>query len=159
METYHVFEHNCNHFSDACADFLLGEGIPKDITGQPNEFLSTPLGQMIAPMMQQAQDGLKVQSNTLFNEQGGTNDLRNQPPPGIMGGQGAGGAGGAMPPFGGMGGAGGMPPMGGAGGMPPMGGAGGMPPGGAGGAGGMPPGMPPGGIPPHLQQMMQGMNP
>ena len=71
METYHVFEHNCNHFTNACADFLLGEGIPADIVGQPAEFLSTPLGQMIAPMMHQAQDGLKVQSNTIFNAEGG----------------------------------------------------------------------------------------
>lgn len=71
METYHVFEHNCNHFTDACADFLLGHGIPKDITGQPNEFLATPLGAMIRPMMEQSQDGLKVQSNTMFNEDGG----------------------------------------------------------------------------------------
>jgi len=30
---------------------------------------------MIAPMMHQAQDGLKVQSNTIFNAQGGENPL------------------------------------------------------------------------------------
>jgi len=103
-----------------------------------------------------------VQSNTLFDEQGGTTELRSQPPPGVFGGQGGAGgaAAGGMPPMGGMGGAGGMPPMGGAGGaggMPPMGGMGGA--GGAGGGGGLPPGMPPGGIPPHLQQMMGNMNP
>ena len=39
METYHVFEHNCNHFTNAAADFLLGEGIPSDIIDQPKEFL------------------------------------------------------------------------------------------------------------------------
>lgn len=51
-DTYHVFEHNCNHFTNAAADFLLGEGIPADIINQPKEFLSTPMGQMISPMMQ-----------------------------------------------------------------------------------------------------------
>ena len=28
---YNVMEHNCNHFTDAAADFLLGEGIPAEI--------------------------------------------------------------------------------------------------------------------------------
>ena len=51
MEKYHVFEHNCNHFTNAASEFLLGEGTPPDICGQPAEFLQTPLGQMIAPMM------------------------------------------------------------------------------------------------------------
>ena len=51
-DNYHVFEHNCNHFTNAAADFLLGEGIPADIINQPKEFLSTPLGQMISPMME-----------------------------------------------------------------------------------------------------------
>ena len=49
---YHVFEHNCNHFSNAAVEFLTGEGIPKDIVDQPKEFLATPLGQMVAHMMQ-----------------------------------------------------------------------------------------------------------
>ena len=31
MAKYHVFEHNCNHFTNAAADFLLGQGIPGDI--------------------------------------------------------------------------------------------------------------------------------
>jgi hypothetical protein len=60
MEKYHVFEHNCNHFTNAAADFLLGQGIPSEIVNQPNEFLSTPLGTMLAPMMQGMQDNLKV---------------------------------------------------------------------------------------------------
>lgn len=51
MEKYHVFEHNCNHFTNAAADFLLGEGIPSEIINQPAEFLQTPLGNMIKPMM------------------------------------------------------------------------------------------------------------
>ena len=30
-EKYDVMKHNCNHFTDAAADFLLGDGIPKEI--------------------------------------------------------------------------------------------------------------------------------
>ena len=56
---------------------------------------------MIAPMMHQAQDGLKVQSNTIFNAKGGENPLDrpggapagiNQAPPSMpgMGGMGGG---------------------------------------------------------------------
>lgn len=76
-DKYHVFEHNCNHFTNAAADFLLGQGIPSEIIDQPKQFLGTPLGQMIAPMMQGMQENLKVQSNSLFNNQtGGVNQLR-----------------------------------------------------------------------------------
>lgn len=39
--TYNVLKHNCNNFSDECAKFLLGTGIPKDIVNLPNEFLDT----------------------------------------------------------------------------------------------------------------------
>ena len=31
MAKYHVFEHNCNHFTNAAVEFLLGDGIPKEI--------------------------------------------------------------------------------------------------------------------------------
>jgi proteasome lid subunit RPN8/RPN11 len=68
--TYNVLKHNCNNFSDECAKFLLGTGIPKDIVNLPNEFLSTPMGRMLAPMMQQAQDNLKVNSHQLFDDGG-----------------------------------------------------------------------------------------
>jgi hypothetical protein len=87
------------------------------------------------------QDGLKVQSNPVFNQGGGTNALERQAPAGIYGGGAAGGAAGAG------GGAGAMAAAGGAGagagaGRPAGGGMGGMP--------GMPAGLPPG-----AEQMMQ----
>ncbi|CAE7383766.1 desi1 [Symbiodinium natans] len=41
---YHLLYHNCNHFSDALAMFLLNKHIPKDVLGQPQEALrSYPL--------------------------------------------------------------------------------------------------------------------
>jgi desumoylating isopeptidase 1 len=50
--TYHVFKHNCNNFTDECANFLIGSGIPHDIIDLPNMFLNTRLGKMIGPMME-----------------------------------------------------------------------------------------------------------
>ena len=44
MSNYNVMTNNCNNFTDACADILLGEGIPKEIVNLPQEFLSTPMG-------------------------------------------------------------------------------------------------------------------
>jgi hypothetical protein len=49
--TYNVLTNNCNNFTDECAQLLLGEGIPKDITGLPQEFLNTPMGRQMAPML------------------------------------------------------------------------------------------------------------
>ena len=50
--TYDVFKHNCNNFTDEVAKLVLGEGIPSDIVDLPAEFLNTPMGKSIAPMMQ-----------------------------------------------------------------------------------------------------------
>jgi hypothetical protein len=52
-EKYNLFKHNCNNFSHETAQFLTGQGIPQHILDLPNEFLSTPMGQMIAPMIEQ----------------------------------------------------------------------------------------------------------
>lgn len=38
-QTYNVFKHNCNHFTNEAANFLLGQDIPKDIVDLPNQFL------------------------------------------------------------------------------------------------------------------------
>ncbi len=37
--TYDVFKNNCNNFTDAVAELVLGEGIPKHIVDLPQEFL------------------------------------------------------------------------------------------------------------------------
>jgi len=52
-DRYDLFRHNCNNFSHETAQFLTGRGIPQYILDLPNEILSTPLGQMLAPMIQQ----------------------------------------------------------------------------------------------------------
>ena len=153
MQTYNVFEHNCNNFTDEVASLILGTGIPKDIVDLPKEFLATPLGKSIAPMMSGMQDNLMQQSNPLFgtNQPGGAPQVGAQPGPGAATGNNPLPFGGApqqpmMPPMGGMGAPGmGAPGMGGMG-APGMGGP---------GAGGLPAGIPPGMIPPGMEGMAQ----
>lgn len=53
MDKYHLLENNCNHFTNECANFLLGKGIPDHISGLPAEVLNTPFGMMIKPMIDQ----------------------------------------------------------------------------------------------------------
>ena len=49
---YKLFEHNCNTFSNAFAEFLVGESIPAEITNLPNDVLQTPFGQQIKAMLE-----------------------------------------------------------------------------------------------------------
>ena len=63
QEKYHVLRNNCNNFTDAACELLLGHGIPHDIVNLPNEFMSTPLGRQVAPMLENMQDSLKLNSN------------------------------------------------------------------------------------------------
>ena len=51
-ETYNLINNNCNHFTDACAEFLTGNGIPKDILNQHEVLLNTPMGKMLMPYLQ-----------------------------------------------------------------------------------------------------------
>lgn len=78
MATYNVMENNCNNFTNECNNFLLGHNIPSEIIDLPKIFMSTPLGQMMAPMLSQFQDGLKVNSNPLFNQGGEQNPINPQ---------------------------------------------------------------------------------
>jgi len=54
---YNLFHRNCNNFSHDAAIHGLGldQGVPTWILETPNRFLSSPLGQMITPMLQQMQ--------------------------------------------------------------------------------------------------------
>lgn len=66
METYDLFNNNCNNFTEECAQFLVGASIPSYITGLPQEFLSTPLGQMIQPMIQRMQQQISTGGSQMF---------------------------------------------------------------------------------------------
>ena len=47
MQKYDIFNNNCNHFSNFCAEVLVGNGIPQEILNQANEFKNTPIGNML----------------------------------------------------------------------------------------------------------------
>jgi thiol-disulfide isomerase/thioredoxin len=68
MEKYDLFSNNCNNFTDECCMFLTGKPIPDYITGLPKEVLSTPLGQMIKPMMDQMQNKITQNSHPMFED-------------------------------------------------------------------------------------------
>lgn len=58
MQDYDLLTHNCNNFTNECAIFLLGKGIPQDIIDLPNRALSTPMGAMIRPAIEQYQQSM-----------------------------------------------------------------------------------------------------
>ena len=50
-ESYDLFAHNCNNFTNDFAMFLVGTGIPDHITNLPKRVLDTPFGQMLKPQI------------------------------------------------------------------------------------------------------------
>lgn len=52
--SYSLFDHNCNHFSQHLLEFLGGSPMPQNILDLPQIILSTPFGQMLRPMIEQA---------------------------------------------------------------------------------------------------------
>ncbi|KAI4170599.1 MAG: hypothetical protein LQ343_004831 [Gyalolechia ehrenbergii] len=57
-ESYDLFMHNCNNFTNDFAMFLLGRGIPDHITSLPQTVLNTPFGQMLKPQIDSAMRGM-----------------------------------------------------------------------------------------------------
>jgi len=51
-DAYSLLENNCNHFSNECAQFLLGVGIPQHILDLPRAVLASPMGQMLRPLLE-----------------------------------------------------------------------------------------------------------
>ncbi|KAJ1429352.1 PPPDE putative peptidase domain [Sesbania bispinosa] len=58
-ETYSLLTHNCNNFSNEVAQFLVGATIPDYILQLPNEVMSSPMGALILPMIQNLETTLK----------------------------------------------------------------------------------------------------
>eukprot|EP00164_Ancoracysta_twista_P000170 GFYU01000245.1.p1 GENE.GFYU01000245.1~~GFYU01000245.1.p1 ORF type:complete len:517 (-),score=85.41 GFYU01000245.1:140-1690(-) len=75
VNTYHLLDNNCNNFTDNASKFLLGQPIPGYITGLPQEVLSTPMGQMFRPMLEQFMGQMNM------NPIQGTGNILNLPPP------------------------------------------------------------------------------
>ena len=72
-ESYDLFAHNCNNFSNDFAMFLVGKGIPSHITSLPETVLRTPFGQMLRPQLDRAMRSVTqapVASPSAVNVQG-----------------------------------------------------------------------------------------
>ncbi|AYU82220.1 glycosyl hydrolase-like protein [Leishmania donovani] len=54
---YRILDNNCNSFSDAASMYLLGRHISQDVLEMIPTLLSTPVGQMLRPMLEQATSG------------------------------------------------------------------------------------------------------
>ncbi|XP_076938395.1 uncharacterized protein LOC143606538 [Bidens hawaiensis] len=60
QETYSLMRHNCNNFSNEIAQFLVGASIPDYILNLPNEVMSSPMGALIMPMIQNLETTLRA---------------------------------------------------------------------------------------------------
>ncbi|OWY98746.1 Peptidase [Phytophthora megakarya] len=49
--TYHLLDHNCNHFSDTAAKYLIGSSIPQYILDLPDEVRNSPVGYVRLPIL------------------------------------------------------------------------------------------------------------
>ncbi|XP_066319841.1 uncharacterized protein [Miscanthus floridulus] len=63
-ETYRLLTHNCNNFSHEVAQFLVGTGagVPDYILNLPAEVMSSPMGPLIMPMIQNLESTLRSNS-------------------------------------------------------------------------------------------------
>lgn len=51
-DKYHVFQNNCNHFSNEILQLLLDKQVPEEIMNQSKEFENTPIGNFILQLQQ-----------------------------------------------------------------------------------------------------------
>ncbi|KAJ1281581.1 hypothetical protein BS78_04G316700 [Paspalum vaginatum] len=58
-DTYRLLTHNCNNFSNEVAQFLAGAAVPDYILNLPAEVMSSPMGPLIMPMIQNLEATLR----------------------------------------------------------------------------------------------------
>lgn len=58
LDTYNLLNNNCNNFSNELATMLTGTGIPPHILNLPAEVLSTPMGHLFRPYLDQLEGQL-----------------------------------------------------------------------------------------------------
>ncbi|KAJ5321335.1 hypothetical protein N7476_004337 [Penicillium atrosanguineum] len=76
-ESYDLFLHNCNNFTQDLAMFLVGKNIPEHIRNLPRQFLDTPFGQMMKPQIEMALKGVTQGAGPGFQP----SPSRSAPPP------------------------------------------------------------------------------
>ncbi|KAG0036233.1 hypothetical protein BGZ82_004506 [Podila clonocystis] len=62
-DSYHLLDNNCNNFSSDVCNFLVGR-FPDYITNLPADFLNTPFGQMMRPMIENMFGPSRVEQST-----------------------------------------------------------------------------------------------
>ncbi|KFA77714.1 hypothetical protein S40288_00466 [Stachybotrys chartarum IBT 40288] len=77
VESYDLFRHNCNNFTDSFANFLLGKGIPSHIRDMPQAVMNSPLGQMLLPQLTQGVNANRQNGSILGLQQ----SSQTAPPP------------------------------------------------------------------------------
>lgn len=80
-ETYRLMTHNCNNFTNEAAQFLVGAGIPEYILSLPNEVMSSPMGPLIMPMIQNLEASLRTNTPPQTQQFVPTPDSVSVPPP------------------------------------------------------------------------------
>ncbi|TMW65860.1 hypothetical protein Poli38472_003625 [Pythium oligandrum] len=65
-QAYDLLRHNCNNFSNELTTYLLGKSIPQHILDLPNEALSTPMGAMLRPMIENMQQQMHATGSEPF---------------------------------------------------------------------------------------------
>ncbi|KAF2863082.1 DUF862-domain-containing protein [Piedraia hortae CBS 480.64] len=58
QESYDLFAHNCNNFTNDFAMFLVGKGIPQNITNLPERVLDTPFGRQLKDQISVSMKGV-----------------------------------------------------------------------------------------------------
>ncbi|KAI8097287.1 PPPDE putative peptidase domain-containing protein [Halteromyces radiatus] len=71
-EKYHLLDFNCNTFSNDVCQFLTGSSIPSHITELPAEFLRTPFGQSLLPMIENMFGKSTLRSTTMPSTSNGS---------------------------------------------------------------------------------------
>ncbi|PHH90922.1 hypothetical protein CDD83_2260 [Cordyceps sp. RAO-2017] len=69
LEAYDIFRHNCNNFTDAFSNFLVGKGIPTDISTMPQAVLDSPMGKMLFAQLTQGVSSGRPNGSILGLEQ------------------------------------------------------------------------------------------
>ncbi|KAG6007203.1 hypothetical protein E4U21_006222 [Claviceps maximensis] len=69
LEAYDLFLHNCNHFSNSFAHFLVNKGIPDHIVRMPQAVLDSPMGRMLLPQLTQGINASRSDGSILGLEQ------------------------------------------------------------------------------------------
>ncbi|KIW33160.1 uncharacterized protein PV07_00031 [Cladophialophora immunda] len=77
-ESYDLFLHNCNNFTQDLAMFLVGKSIPDEIRSLPETFLNTPIGQMLRGQIDESMRAMTQAPDAVAGQNTGRTQLAAQ---------------------------------------------------------------------------------